>query len=191
MKQFATFISFLLHPMVISTLIFAILVYGDSGNTNPHLLFAVSFFFSTFLTIVTVLLFKRAGKISDLDASIREQRIQPLIICTIFYGIGFLMLNYLDASLLVQGLMFCYAINTAIVWIITQSWKISIHTIGLGGPLVALWLFGFHFPFIMLGSMILLGGSRVILKAHTPSQVIAGAVMATGLAYLELTFLFL
>jgi membrane-associated phospholipid phosphatase len=52
-------------------------------------------------------------------------------------------------------------------------------------------MFGFHYPFLMAGAMILLCISRVILKAHTPAQVIAGAGMAMSFAYIELTLLFL
>jgi membrane-associated phospholipid phosphatase len=33
--------------------------------------------------------------------------------------------------------------------------------------------------------------SRLVLKAHTLSQVVAGTTLAMGLAYLELTYLFL
>ena len=87
--------------------------------------------------------------------------------------------------------MFCYALNTAIVWRITMFWKISIHMIGLGGPIVALWLAGFEYPLAMGFTVMLLSISRVVLKAHSPSQVIVGTILAMGLAFLELTYLFL
>ena len=87
--------------------------------------------------------------------------------------------------------MFCYALNTAVVWLITLKWKISIHAIGLGGPLVALWLHGFHYPIFMGTLLVLVCTSRVLLKAHTPSQVITGSALAMGLAYIELNLLFL
>jgi membrane-associated phospholipid phosphatase len=177
--------------MVVAPVTFGTLIYGDSANTSPHKLFAISLLFTTVLIIIVVLLFKKKGQITNLDISEREQRVQPLVYGSIIYGVGFLVLNYFDATPLVKGLMFCYAINTAIVWMITRSWKISIHAIGLGGPIVALWMFGFHYPFLMAGAMILLCISRVILKAHTPAQVIAGAGMAMSFAYIELTLLFL
>jgi membrane-associated phospholipid phosphatase len=177
--------------MVVAPVTFGTLIYGDSANTSPHKLFAISLLFTTVLIIIVVLLFKKKGQITNLDISEREQRVQPLVYGSIIYAIGFLFLNYFDATPLVKGLMFCYAINTTIVWGITRYWKISIHAIGLGGPFVALWLFGFQFPIIMGCSMILLCTSRVVLKAHTPAQVLAGASLAMGLAYLELTYLFL
>ena len=126
-----------------------------------------------------------------MDVSTREERVQPLVFGSIYCGLGFLLLKYLNAPALIQGLMFCYAFNTAIVWFITRKWKISIHAIGLSGPLVALWLHGFHLPIFMGIALVLLCVSRVILKVHTPAQVIAGAGMAMGLAYVQLTLLFL
>ena len=87
--------------------------------------------------------------------------------------------------------MFCYAINTAIVWQITRYWKISIHMIGVGGPIVALWIYGFNYPLIMLTIIIVVSISRIALNAHTPTQVVAGTALAMILAYFELTYLFL
>jgi len=192
MTQAASIISILLHPMMVAPITFGFLIYtGSSISKNPHLTFFIAFSFSTLLTIVSVIFLKKQGIVSDVDISIREQRVQPLVYGTIYYGVGFLLLKYLNASPLVQGLMFCYAINTAIVSFITRKWKISIHAIGLSGPLVALWLHGFHYPILMGITLVFLCISRVILKAHTPAQVIVGSGLAMGLAYFELTILFL
>jgi membrane-associated phospholipid phosphatase len=182
----------MLHPMMVAPITFGLLIYtGTSIPENPHLTFFIAFCFSTLLAIATVIYLKKQGIVSDMDVSIREQRVQPLVYGTIYCGVGFLLLKYLNALPLVQGLMFCYAINTAIVWFITREWKISIHAIGLSGPLVALWLHGFHYPIIMGITLVLLCISRVILKAHTPAQVIVGSGLAMSLAYFELTILFL
>ena len=178
--------------MMVAPITFGLLIYtGTSIPKNPHLTFFIAFFFSTLLAIATVIYLKKQGIVSDMDVSIREQRVQPLVYGTIYCGVGFLLLKYLNAFPLVQGLMFCYAINTAIVWFITREWKISIHAIGLSGPLVALWLHGFHYPIIMGITLVLLCISRVVLKAHTPAQVIVGSGLAMSLAYFELTILFL
>ena len=177
---------------MVAPITFGFLIYtGTAISKNPHLTFFIAFSFSTLLTIVSVIFLKKQGIVSDVDISIREQRVQPLVYGTIYYGVGFLLLKYLNASPLVQGLMFCYAINTAIVSFITRKWKISIHAIGLSGPLVALWLHGFHYPILMGITLVFLCISRVILKAHTPAQVIVGSGLAMGLAYFELTILFL
>ena len=43
-----------------------------------------------------------------------------------------------------------------------------------------------------MGSIVVLVGlARILLKAHTPAQVVTGTVLAMGLAYIELKLLFL
>jgi len=170
---------------------FAIIIYFGQPTDSQHLFFLGSIFFTNILPLVTIFYFIRMGKVSSMDAPIKEQRIQLLAIAAIYNALGFILLTYLDAPSIVRGLMFCYAINTAIVWRITKFWKISIHMIGLGGPIVALWLAGFEYPLVMVIATMLVSISRLVLKAHTLSQVVAGTTLAMGLAYLELTYLFL
>ena len=114
-----------------------------------------------------------------------------LAFSSISNAIGFIILNYLNAPPLVKGLMFCYAVNTGVTWGITKYWKISIHMIGLGGPLVAIYISGFYDIALFTIIVILVYISRLVLKAHTHNQLIAGITLAIFLAYLELTYLFL
>ena len=175
---------------MISSFTFSILIF-NVNNPDNYLLFFISIVFTTILPFSTILYYKKKGKISSYEAPIREQRLQLLVISSIYNSIGFVLLNYYDASAIVQGLMFCYAINTAITWIITRYWKISIHMIGLGGPLIALNLAGYNNSIIMVAIIILVYFSRIKLKAHNHLQLIAGTFLAIILSYIELTYLFL
>jgi membrane-associated phospholipid phosphatase len=191
LKTISKIISALLNPLLVAPISFGIIIYSDGTIDAKNPLFLTSFFFTSALPLSTIFYFKHLGKISSLDAPIKEQRIQLLAIAAIYNALGFLLLSYLEAPPIVKGLMFCYALNTAIVWRITMLWKISIHMIGLGGPIVALWLAGFEYPLAMGFTLMIVSISRVVLKAHTPSQVIVGTMLAMGLALLELTYLFL
>jgi membrane-associated phospholipid phosphatase len=66
--------------------------------------------------------------------------------------------------------------NTLLVVLITNWWKVSVHTTAISGPLVALaYQFGsLVFPFF--GLIPLVGVSRLILKRHTFAQVLVGAL---------------
>ena len=189
-KHVAKTISIIFNPLVISPFVFYILIFNDHDNNN-YLFFLIAVFFSSILPFTSILYFKKIGKISSFEAPIRKQRLELLIISSLFNSIAFVLLNYFDASDIVQGLMFCYAINTAITWLITRYWKISIHMIGLGGPFVALFLSGYNNLFLMTVIVILVYISRKILKAHNHAQLIAGTFLAMVLAYIELRYLFL
>jgi len=189
-KHIAKTISVIFNPLVISPFVFYILIFNDH-NSNNYLFFFISVLFSSALPFSSILYFKKIGKISSLEAPIRKQRLELLIISSLFNSIAFVLLHHFDASDIVQGLMFCYAINTAITYLITRYWKISIHMIGLGGPFVALLLSGYNNLFLMTLIIILVYLSRIKLKAHNHAQLIAGTFLAVVLAYVELSYLFL
>ena len=190
MNHIAKTISVIFNPLVIAPFAFYVLIFNDH-NPNNYLLFLIAVFFSSVLPFSSILYFKKIGKISSLEAPIREQRLELLIISSLYNSIAFGLLNYFHASDIVQGLMFCYAINTAITWLITRYWKISIHMIGLGGPFVALILSGYNNLFLMAIVIILVYLSRIKLRAHNHAQLIAGTFLAVALAYVELKYLFL
>ena len=183
-------VSVIFNPLIISPFVFYILIFSDH-NINNYLFFLIAVFFSSILPFSSILYFKKIGKISSLEAPIRKQRLELLTISSLFNSIAFILLHYFDASDIVQGLMFCYAVNTAITWLITRYWKISIHMIGLGGPFVALLLSGYNNLFLMILIIILVYFSRIKLKAHDHAQLIAGTFLAVILAYIELSYLFL
>jgi len=184
-------ISVLFNPLIVSTVTFFLLIFNNNINNFNYILFLITIFFTTILPFTSIVYFKKIGKLSSFEAPIRKQRLQLLAIASIYNSLGFILLNYLEVKPIIQGLMFCYAVNTAITWQITKYWKISIHMIGLGGPFVALFLIGNQYLITMIIITVLVYVSRLILKAHNHLQLIAGVFLAMLLAYIELTYLFL
>jgi membrane-associated phospholipid phosphatase len=184
----ANLISLILHPFIIEigTFLFLSLYYSKT-------ILAVVFIsvVPAFLVLFSAIYLKKMGKLTDYNGKIRKERLHLISLGVIYHGLGFLLLQYFHAPKIIQGLMFCYSLNTAFVWIITTKWRISIHAIGLGGPLVALWLSGMHYPIFMFSLMIILCASRLLLKAHTLMQVVMGSLFSISFAYFQLKYLFL
>ncbi|MBU35696.1 MAG: hypothetical protein CMG29_00555 [Candidatus Marinimicrobia bacterium] len=177
--------------MVMSLAAFYILLFAHEPSAPNALgVLIVCFVFSTFIPIMTVLILKKSGKISDFEASQKEQRIYPLSLGIIYFGIAFLILTYMQAESLVRGLMFCYMTNTLITILITRYWKISLHALGVGGPIAALWIAGFHYPLSALFVLVVVSYARVILKAHTILQVVVGSIGGFLLTYVQLQLFF-
>lgn len=86
--------------------------------------------------------------------------------------------------------MFCYATNTLLVVLITNWWKVSVHTTAMSGPLVVLaYQFGnVVFPFF--GLIPLVGAARLVLKRHTVAQVLVGAAIGVLMTALQIQLLF-
>ncbi len=124
-----------------------------------------------------------------MDIPKREDRSYPLIIVVMSYLIGTLVLIAFQAPLITVGLMFCYFSNTLVIFFINLRWKISIHSMGVAGPTVAL-IFSFGYLGAISGLLIpLVMWSRVHLKKHTVSQVIAGALLGLILTTVQLNLL--
>ncbi len=190
-KYFSILISIIFHPLIISIYTFFILIYHNEHNIkNDNEIFIICLLFSTIIPIITVLFLKYKNLISDLDASVKEQRILPLLLAVLYSTLGFISLKYFDANYLVKGLMFCYITNTIVTIIITKYWKISIHTMGVTAPISILYIAGYHYLITMLSITILVGISRIILKAHNLNQVIAGSFLGFILTYIQINLFF-
>ena len=192
MIQLAKFLSIILHPMIISLLVYIILIY-DNPIIHPNAggILTTCFLFSNLIPIITVIVLQKYGIILDLDASIREQRIIPLSLGVLYAAIGFIVLTIQNADAIIRGLMFCFITNTVIIILITRYWKISIHTMGVAGLIAALWVNGEQFPLIMGFILVLVAIARVVLKAHNISQVIAGSFLGMVLTYVQLHLIFI
>ncbi len=83
--------------------------------------------------------------------------------------------------------MLCYLVNTIVMTVITLVWKISIHATGVAGPAPAFGVVFGPVGYLFLLLLIPVGWARMTLKAHTLPQVVAGAVLAVTLTFLELS----
>jgi len=180
LKTIGTILSYILHPMVVSTLTFWVIIYHTALTiVNPNLIFLVSLFFSTILPIITVLYLKNQDLISDLDASNKEERLLPMAFSALFFLIGFVILRKINSPTIIQGIMFCSLINTILVWLITKYWKISIHTLSVATSITIFWLLGYNYIIPMLLLLAITVTIRVITNSHTFLQSIIG--MAIGI----------
>jgi membrane-associated phospholipid phosphatase len=192
LQSLAKLISAVFHPLLNPALAFFILLFFASGLPLREQLFyySVAFFFSVVLMLLYIWWLTKRGVVESLDIRVREQRIIPMLVGALSYFLGFVAMWGLGAPPLVQGLMFCYAINTLVVALITYWWKVSVHTTAIAGPLAAL-LFQFGAilsPLLLLVPLV--GWSRVFLQRHTLAQVIVGAAIGLGLTSLQLVLFF-
>jgi membrane-associated phospholipid phosphatase len=191
-ERTAQIVSAVFHPLVLPGFAFTCLIIADSTHDLLHqaIVEGIAIVFSVILVPAYIFFLKRRGLIDSADITIREQRINPLLVAVLSYFIGFLLLKAVGASGLIQGLMFCYATNTLLIVSITNWWKVSVHTTAISGPLVVLvYQFGsVMFPFFLL--IPLVGASRLILKRHTFAQVLVGAAIGVFMTVLQIRLFF-
>jgi membrane-associated phospholipid phosphatase len=191
---FAQFISYLLHPLMLPTLAFGLILFITPIGLLPvpekyslKLLLVISML-TLLMPLCLILIFYTTGVFKSLTMEGREERLMPFLLITIFYsgvtyllgfGNGFDRLPIL--SIVVGGI----ALSIALVTLITYFWKISAHSTGMGGVLgvlIAIYLKYAELSLFtpILVSFILLGmlmSARLYLKAHTPVQVWLGSLL--------------
>jgi hypothetical protein len=190
--RWAMFASGILHPFTIPPIVFLLLylaatdpTMADSGRLLVGL--SVAIVFASALPLAAVVYMARRGMIESIDISDRTKRTVPLLLAVGSYAAGFVVLMLLGAPDLVRGLMLAYAVNTAVVAMITLWWKISIHAVGLAGPLAALTIGLGLWVLTAYVLLIILAVARVELRRHTPAQVVSGALLGLAATTVQLS----
>jgi membrane-associated phospholipid phosphatase len=132
--------------------------------------------FLSILPIAPVVYFARKGTI-DLDVSDRSKRPRYFGMSLLGYCLGVVAFDFLQATSLMV-LSIAYVCVTFSIAVTSFFWKISVHSSGIAGPVTGLtYVFGWM-PALMYLLLLPIGWARLKLKAHTRSQLIAGAIVA-------------
>ncbi len=184
-KRFASFVSSITHPPLVSIPTFALINYFILGFDESITITGICLFFGAFLPVFTsLILIKKMD--TDIDITDRTKRTLPLFLAVSSYIIGAIMLYTAGAPAVTIALMFTYFSNTLIILFINLSWKISIHAMGVAGPTAAL-TYVFGIPGAVFGIIIpVVMWSRLKLHKHTPTQVVAGALLGLVLTAAQL-----
>ncbi|MDR2967316.1 MAG: phosphatase PAP2 family protein [Methanobacteriaceae archaeon] len=143
--------------------------------------------FATIIPVLVLLLWRKTKGV-DINFTIKESRNYPLLIATLIYFLGTFILWLFSANPLIMAVMFCYGSNTLIVFFINLKWKISIHSMGVTGPTIALLFINpWFFILGLIGPLVM--WSRLVLKKHTVSQVLVGSLLGYLLTAIQLYFL--
>lgn len=182
-------LSIVFHPLLLPTYLFAVILYymPESTLTLPmrvRWVVLAMIFFSTFvIPLAGVFAMVRLGYLESIEADKREERGVPLL----FTGICYAAITYLFYSEPTYDAVFYFvmgiiAASVFVTFIVSQFWKISAHSIGVGGALGVLVLLHRVAPEAMLTYPIIVAvflagavmSARLALQAHTPEEVYAG-----------------
>jgi len=203
MRIAARLLSYICHPLLFTTYLVVLL-----GFLMPRFLLipiAAIWKFAGFVAIITfvfpaanLLMLKAFGSIKSLEMNTRKDRILPFFMIAIFYGVVSSMFFYkVSVNVNFNKLMFIAAALTAVAAIITLFYKISIHSLAMGGAL------GIILPLnktaggellLPAAGLIVLAGlvmsARLYLQAHTLREVGYGAAVGflTGFSGMILLF---
>lgn len=118
------------------------------------------------------------GKLSSRHLPERSERVRPMAWALASVLVGWALMLLLDAPQQVLGVQAAMVSGALTVLAITLFWKISVHSgVVASTAACAAYLFGPWTLFIGVPLVIVVGWSRLVLRAHTPAQVVAGTVV--------------
>lgn len=185
MKLFSNIVSILFHPLlmvtygVIMALTFTYLAIYPLAMKG--LLVGGAFLCTAVIPGLFILLMVKNGAAVDLELSDRRERVVPYLIFITSIMVCILFMYKIMVPFWFLSLLIGAGIALFLALFINFFWKISAHTLGIGGLLGGIMgvsrihlinpYFGFILIFLIAG---LVGTSRIFLKRHTPMQVYAG-----------------
>ena len=122
-------ISAALSPYVAATIFITIVIYSYAKDLNEFLPWMLTFFlFAIIIPGFYILWQLEAKNIQDIHMAKLSERKVPFLVAAVSSVLGAAVLYYLGAAKPVFMISVIYAINTVFIGIITQYWKISVHT---------------------------------------------------------------
>ncbi len=175
--RIARHVSNILAPATISLPFILLVAFYQSQDQLTAFIYAcITLFFLSVGPLLYIIIGVRLGKLSDIDVSRRSQRVGPFMFGIVSVMIGWFVLTLTNGPRNLQTVMIITVFSGIIMMAITFWWKISMHASSLGGVATMLTvLYGaVMLPLFVL--LVLVSWSRVVLRRHTVTQVIAGSL---------------
>ena len=198
----AQVISYIFHPLFISVYVMGFLIffhpYAFAGFDNRTKVFRFIniVFCDTFLPLFAVFLMWRLKLIPSMILRTQKDRMIPYIVAMTFYWWTWIVFKNLP-EMPATAIHFLLGAFLAICggWICNIFFKISMHSMAMGGALMFFFLFGFNDQFgsgLYIAIALLLTGlvctSRLLVSAHSGFEVWTGLFVGMLAQYIAWQF---
>ncbi len=210
MKTFCKIISFIFHPVF--TVMYSYFIYFHMDSIYNQMLFLAApkiylplfsflFLMAVFFPLLTVYIMHKNKLISSIAIPKRKERLPVLALVIIYYSMTYYIFRHWNTTLLnllhpYLSFLFAGLILLLLLALITLKWKISIHAASiaaLAGGITALTFIAqpiinlkqiFFVNAVLLIFIGMVSFSRMYLKAHSATQILAGISLGFSLAFI-------
>lgn len=164
------------QPPVVVSIQLLISPLTESGFPGTMGYGALAALFVCVLPLVVLLVLVRLGKVTDHHVSDRRQRAPVLLMALACIAVGLLVLDSVNAPRSVTAMVLAVVGGVAVLAVVSPFWKMSGHAaaVSCAAVVLVLMLGAAWTPLLLLVPAV--GWSRVVLRAHTRAQVVAGAL---------------
>ena len=200
-RFFAHFFSILFHPLLVSSYVFAFMIYihpavfeGVDSHTKNLRMFSMVLF-TIFFPGISLFLAWRLKLIKGLALDNRQDRLVGFIVTMFFYfWASYVFRNLPDVPPVAAHFVLGTFLAVCGAWMCTIFYKISLHAVAMGGLITFFILFAREDPYVSglyLVLPVLIAGlvcsSRLILGAHNRFEMVTGffvGILSQGIAWL-------
>ena len=190
LRAVAHFFSIVFHPLLISTYVFAFLIYvhpsafvGMDKHTKDLRMISV-ILDTVFYPAFSLFLAWRLKLIKSLSLNSRQDRLIGFIITMFFYfWTSYVFRNHADTPSVAAHFVLGTFLVVCATWMCTIFYKVSLHAAAMGGLVSFFILYGQTDPYVSglyLAVPILIAGivcsSRLILGSHNWFEMISGFI---------------
>jgi Na+-transporting methylmalonyl-CoA/oxaloacetate decarboxylase gamma subunit len=186
--RLAKLLSIFLHPLLMPTYGFLLLFFTSNYISTfipihiKLVILGVTFVFTFILPAINAFILLKMGRIKSLEMENPTERIIPYASTALYYfALFYLFYNAEQFPAIFKIMILGAAVSILLTLLINFKWKISAHTIGIGGIAgAALGIMyrlqiDLHSIFILILFFAgLVGYARLKLDAHSPAQVYTG-----------------
>ena len=195
MKQISRFVSSIFQPLfmpIYSILLLFVYTHFQYIFANKFWVIVMpSFFFAFALPGLMIFAVYKLNLISDLSLKVRSERFIPYLIVLVSYTAMIIFYHRMGMPLWFLMMTGASIAIILIASLITIWWKISAHMFGvsglLGGVMAVSYFIEQNNPYQLFIALFVISGmvgtSRLILKRHTPAQVLGGFLLGFSTSF--------
>jgi hypothetical protein len=130
----------------------------------------------------------RAGRVTDMDVRVREQRARPMMVTLGCGALGWAVMALGKADPLLLVVAGALWLELLLLHVITLRWKISVHCAVAAGVGTLTWgLMGTAVPLVL--GLPLVAWSRLRLRRHTLAQTVVGSLLGIVIYAIVLSYI--
>lgn len=172
----AAWVTEVFQPPVVVSIQLLISPLAEPGFPGTIGYGALAAMFVCVLPLIVLLVLVRLGKVTDHHVSDRKQRAPVLLMALACIAVGLLVLAAAGAPQSVVAMVLAVVGGVAVLAAVSPFWKMSGHAAAVScAAVVSVLMLGAAWaPLLVLVPAVC--WSRVVLRAHTVAQVVAGAL---------------